>query len=147
MLVRHDPWKLMTQLHSDLDHLMEHRSRGVDDPSAASVADWVPPVDIKEEDARFVIQADIPGVRSEDLEITMESGVLSIKGRRLTESTEDKRGFRRTERVSGTFYRRFTLPDTADAEGIKARFDQGVLEVDIPKLPKLQPRRIDIRVC
>jgi len=146
MLVRHDPWKLMTQLYSDLDHFMEHRSRAVDDPGAATVADWVPPVDIKEEDARFVIQADIPGVRSEDLEITMETGVLSIKGQRLTESTEDKRGFRRNERVSGTFYRRFTLPDTADAEGIRARFDQGVLEVDIPKLPKLQPRRIDIQV-
>lgn len=146
MLVRHDPWKLMTQLHSDLDRIMDHRGRGVDDPSAASVADWAPPVDIKEEEARFAIQADIPGVKIEDLEITMENGVLAIKGKRLTESAEDQRGYRRAERASGTFYRRFTLPDTVDAEGIQARFDQGVLEVDIPKLPKLQPRRIDIKV-
>ena len=71
---------------------------------------------------------------------------MSIRGKRLTESTEDQQGYRRTERASGTFYRRFTLPDTADAEGIQARFDQGVLEIDIPKLPKLQPRRIDIKV-
>jgi HSP20 family protein len=136
----------MTQLHTDLDRLMENRVRGVEDPSAASVADWVPPVDIKEEDTRFVIQADIPGVRSEDVEITMEAGLLTLKGSRLTESAEAGRGYRRSERASGTFYRRFTLPDTADSEGIKARIDHGVLEVDIPKLPKVQPRRIDIQV-
>jgi HSP20 family protein len=101
-------------------------------------------VDIKEEDNRFLIRADVPGVAAEAIEITMDGGTLSLQGRRETTSEEEKDGLRRVERVSGRFYRRFALPDTADAEGIKADCKDGVLEISIPKQAKSQPRRIQI---
>jgi len=150
MLVRQDPWYVMNRLQGDIDRILEGRlrglDRGLDDTSAGAVADWTPAVDIQEEKDRFLLEADIPGIKPEDIEITMEDGVLTLNGRRQTRALDDGDGFRRVERVSGTFYRRFTLPDTADSEAIEAHFNHGVLEVSIPKLPKVQPRRIDVKV-
>jgi HSP20 family protein len=145
MLVRYDPWSLVDRLQGDLDRLAGQRARVLDDETAGATTDWVPAVDIKEEDSRFLIQADVPGVESKDIEITMENGVLTLRGRRESESRSEQNGYRRIERVTGRFFRRFTLPDTADAEAIEARFSNGVLEVSIPKLPKVQPRRINVQ--
>ena len=75
----------------------------------------------------------------------MEDGVLTIKGERQSEAREEKEGYKRVERVSGTFYRRFSLPDTADAERIEAKGQDGVLEIIIPKHEKLQPRKIEVK--
>ncbi len=146
MLVRYDPWSLVDRLQGDLDRLAGQRARYVDDETAGATTDWVPAVDIKEEDARFLIEADVPGVKPDDIEITMEDGILTLRGRREAESRTEREGYRRVERVTGRFFRRFTLPDTADAEAIEAKFNNGVLEVSIPKLPKVQPRRINVQV-
>ena len=147
MLVRHDPWSLVNRLHGDLDRLLQTRTHATPDAEGdAAVTDWVPAVDIKEEAERFVIHADVPGVKADDIEITMEDGVLTLRGTRDTEAREDDNGFRRIERVRGRFFRRFTLPDTADAEAIEASFTDGVLAVVIPKLPQVQPRRITVKV-
>jgi HSP20 family protein len=147
MLVRHDPWSLVNRLHGDLDRLLQTRTpAAADSDDHGTVTDWVPAVDIKEEAERFVIQADVPGVKADDIEITMEDGVLTLRGTRNTEAREDDNGFRRIERVRGQFFRRFTLPDTADAEAIEASFKDGVLAVVIPKLPQVQPRRITVKV-
>jgi HSP20 family protein len=109
-----------------------------------SVVEWVPAVDIREEDSRFVLRADLPGVDPKDIEVTMDDGVLTLRGKRELEQREEREGYRRVERVTGQFFRRFTLPDTADSEAISAKSLQGVLEVSIPKQPKLQPRRITV---
>lgn len=146
MLVRYDPWNLMNRIHSDLDRLLESHARGVEDSTTGSVTDWVPAVDIRELDDRFVIHADVPGVKAEQIDITMEDGVLTLQGERDTGAREAENGFRRVERISGRFFRRFTLPDTADADAIEARCSDGVLELVIPKLAKVQPRRIDVKV-
>ncbi|KPK60447.1 MAG: heat-shock protein Hsp20 [Gammaproteobacteria bacterium SG8_31] len=146
MLVRYDPWSLVNRLQGDLDRLAGQSPRFLDDDTAGATTDWVPAVDIKEEDARFLIEADVPGVRPDDIEITMENGVLTLRGKRASESRTERDGYRRVERVTGRFFRRFTLPDTADAEAIEAKFNNGVLEVSIPKLPKVQPRRINVQV-
>jgi len=116
------------------------------DETAGSVANWVPPVDIREEENRFLLHADIPGVKPEDIEVTMENGVLTISGTRASEKSEDENGYRRVERITGRFFRRFTLPDTADAEGINAKSHDGVLEVIIPKHERVMPRRISVEV-
>lgn len=105
-------------------------------------ADWVPPVDIQEDDKGFAILVDVPGVDTKDVEITMDKGVLTIKGLRRPASEEERNRLRRAERPRGTFLRRFTLPDTANAENISARLDAGVLTVAIPKTTKTQPSRI-----
>src|SRR5882762_2709543 len=113
-VVRYEPWTLVNRLSRDLDRLFNAQLENGDE-SRSSVVDWVPSVDIKEEDKQFVLRADLPGVDAKDIDITMEKGVLTIRGRRATESREEKDGYRRVERASGEFYRRFSLPDTADA--------------------------------
>ena len=111
---------------------------------ALTVADWVPRVDIHEEKDRFVVLADVPGVEPKDIDITAENGVLTVRGERRAEKRETENGYERVERVSGAFLRRFTLPEGANTESIKAKQTNGVLEVTIPKTPAVQPRRISI---
>jgi|SRR5690606_32272123 len=134
-LTRYEPWGLMNQLQSNLHSLFDR----------AETAAWRPAVDIHEEAERFVLRADLPGVDPKDIDIALDDGVLSIHGERKLDKTEERDGYRRVERLHGSFHRRFTLPDTADASGISARSDLGVLEVVIPKQPKAQPRRITVQ--
>ena len=145
-ITRFNPWQVHgAQLHDEIRNAFDRFLNGEEtDQSNVVTSQWTPRVDIKEEDGRFVILADIPGVDPKDIEITMEKGILSIKGERKSESTEQNGKLTRTERSHGLFYRRFALPDSADAEGIKAVGKHGVLEVSIPKRPETAPRRINV---
>ena len=143
-LIRYQqPWTLMNEFRRELDRVFDNQLARND--SEAVVADWLPAVDIKEEAERFIVHADVPGIDPKDIEITMEDGVLTVRGERRSESRENQDGWRRVERVSGQFFRRFSLPDTADAEAISARGAHGVLEIVIPKQAKVQPRRITVQ--
>lgn len=115
-----------------------------DEESSIMTSDWTPAVDVKEEDKRFLITADLPGVDPKDVEITMDRGVLTIKGERSEEKKEEKDGYRRVERFSGSFYRRFMLPDTADADKIKARANNGVLEIEVGKSKESRSKKIKV---
>ncbi|MGB9428381.1 MAG: Hsp20/alpha crystallin family protein [Gammaproteobacteria bacterium] len=143
-LIRYQPWGLAGELHNEMHRLFD-RGLLADNDSSVAATDWVPAVDIKEEADRFLIHADVPGVDPNDIEITMEDGILTLKGERKSETREERDGYRRVERVSGQFFRRFTLPDTADAEGVSAKGVNGVLEISIPKHAKAQPRRITVK--
>ncbi len=139
-LVRYDPWSLLDQLRREMDRYPERGEEG----HLSSASDWVPAVDIKEEKDGFVIKADLPGVDPNAIEIHAENGMLSIKGERESEKKEEREGYKRVERAYGSFFRRFTLPDTADTDKITAKSANGVLEVRIPKHEKLQPRKIKV---
>lgn len=115
------------------------------DGSFVETGGWAPSVDIKSEPDRFLITADIPGVDCKDIEINMENGVLSIKGERNLFNKEEKNGYARIERSQGQFYRRFTLPDTSNADKITARSKNGVLEIEIPKKEKALLRKITVK--
>ena len=144
-LVRYEPWGLLNQLHGEIDRLFDTRLSGYgEDKSQLATSDWVPAVDIREEADRYVIHADVPGVDAKDIEVHMEDGVLSIKGERASESKEEREHYKRMERVHGSFYRRFNMPDTANAEAVSAKSKDGVLEIVIPKQEKLQPKRIKV---
>jgi len=112
-----------------------------------SFADWSPSVDIEEEDDKYVIKADLPGVDKKDIEVKFEGGVLSIRGEKQTES-ETGKGTRRhrTERFHGTFARSFTLPDAVKADKVDASYKDGVLSLTIPKSEESKPKSIDIKV-
>ncbi|HKJ95095.1 MAG TPA: Hsp20/alpha crystallin family protein [Gammaproteobacteria bacterium] len=139
---RYEPWGILNELSRELNRFQQG---GADaDTSSLATSDWVPAVDIHEEQDRYLIEADLPGVRPEEIEIHMENGLLTIRGTRSSERKEAEKGYRRVERAMGTFYRRFNLPDSADADRISARSDHGVLEVTIPKQEKVQPRRIKV---
>ena len=137
-MIRYQPWG-----HFDL---MDRLLAGQAHHSAAASADWTPAVDIKEEAERFVIHADVPGVDPKDIEISMEDGVLSLAGERKSESRASEDGWTRTERLTGRFLRRFTLPEGTDAEGISAQGNHGVLEIVIPKVAKVAPKKIQVKV-
>ncbi|MEM6998959.1 MAG: Hsp20/alpha crystallin family protein [Pseudomonadota bacterium] len=143
-LTNYEPWGLLNRLNQ-LAYADKPLSENDSDYSNIVTSHWRPAVDIKEEADRFLITADLPGVDPKDIEITMDNGVLTIKGERQSESTEGKDGYKRVERVSGAFYRRFSLPDTADAERIEATGKNGVLEVTLPKHEKVQPRKIEVK--
>ena len=107
---------------------------------------WSPDVDITEDDKEYLVKADLPEMKKEDVKITVENGVLSITGERKTEKEEKKKKFHRIERSYGSFERTFTMPDDADAAKIKAEFKEGVLRVHMPKNPAAQPKQIDVKV-
>lgn len=147
-VTRLEPWSLINLLQRDLGQTGSRRyglAEGSD--NGDSVADWVPAVDIVEEKDRFVLRADVPGVNAADIDIDMENGVLSVAGKRHQEADESANGVRRIERVSGKFFRRFTLPETANAEEISARSGNGILEVVIPKQAVVQARRITVEAA
>jgi HSP20 family protein len=139
-LIRYQPWG-----HYDLMDRLLAGQQGRQSQDAAA-ADWTPAVDIKEEAERFVIHADVPGVDPKDIEISMEDGVLSLSGERKSEARSEQEGWTRTERRTGRFLRRFTLPEGTDAEGISAQGNHGVLEIVIPKQAKAQPKKITVKV-
>src|SRR4051812_44043769 len=110
-VIRHDPWSLLNQFN-ELGKIFDRRLSSNEDNSTVETSHWVPSVDISEEPSRFVLYADIPGVEPKDIEISMENGVLTIKGERQSETKQEEAGYTRIERRTGTFYRRFALPDT-----------------------------------
>lgn len=141
--IRYQPWRSLSDLHNEVNRLFDNPvARLPEDDTTA--CDWIPAVDVCEEDERFVLHADLPGIDPKDIEITMENGVLTIRGERKTEARATDTGYRRVERATGLFYRRFTLPDTVDSEGVKAHGNNGVLEITIPKQARIQPRRIEV---
>jgi HSP20 family protein len=142
-IIRTEPWNWMDRIHQDLDRLAATRALAGDEPNTAS--DWVPAVDVTESNDDFVIRADLPGVDANDVEVTMDKGVLAIQGARETRSETEVDGYQRTERASGRFLRRFTLPDTTDSEAIAANAKDGVLEIRIPKKLQVQPQRIKVK--
>jgi HSP20 family protein len=143
-LSNYDPMNMLNQFHRDLERVFGGREMANGDSTIATSA-WVPAVDIKEEGNQFVIEADIPGVDPKEVDVFMENGVLTIKGERKVEKQAEKNGFKRVERLHGNFYRRFSLPETADPEKISATGKNGVLQITIPKREVAQPRRIQVQ--
>lgn len=141
----YEPWDVLKQMQSELSRMLGEHDRGSEDGSSIATSRWIPAVDIKEEDDRFIIHADVPGVDRKDIDVTMADGMMVIKGERKLESQEEEKGYRRIERAYGTFYRRFSLPDSADAEKITANCSDGVLEVVIPKREAVKPKRITVK--
>ncbi|GAB6041683.1 Hsp20/alpha crystallin family protein [Endothiovibrio diazotrophicus] len=145
-LVRYDPFRLFNQLQSEMNTLFDnHLGRYEGDDSRLAVSDWAPAVDIREEEGRYLITADLPGVEAKDVEVTLENSLLSIQGKRELERREEHEGYRRVERASGSFHRRFSLPEAADPEKVEAHYANGVLEVTVGKRETAQPRRIEVK--
>ena len=143
-LVRYEPWEVLDRLHRQINRVFDAQSAANGVPDSAATADWIPSADIAEYKDRFVLKFDMPGVKTSEIDITLEQGVLTISGERQTESVAGDAERRRLERPQGRFHRRFTLPDTVDAANVRATGRNGILEVTIPKQPKAQPRRIEV---
>ncbi len=138
--VYRDPWDTMREFRGELDRLFNTNSAGYTE----TATDWVPSVDIKEGKEAYEVIADIPGVDPKDIDISWEDNVLTVKGERKAEHKEEGEGYSRSERVYGSFYRRFTLPDTVDEDNISAKTEHGVLKLRIPKKEKALPKKITV---
>ena len=117
-----------------------------DEDSTIATSAWTPAVDIAEKDDHFLIKADVPGVDPKEIDVSMESGVLTMKGERESEVKEEKDGYTRVERSHGSFYRRFSLPETADSDNITAKTSKGVLEIKVGKKETSKPKKITVNV-
>jgi len=142
-MTHYNPWNIFDQIQQEMSHANVYKGKA-DDNGDVVTSDWAPAVDIKEEDSQYLLIADIPGVNSDDIDIHMENGILTIKGERESELKTEHEGFKRIERKHGIFYRRFTMPEGVDADNIVAKSDKGVLTVSIPKQEAIKPRKITV---
>lgn len=110
------------------------------------LADWSPQVDITEDDKEYLIKADLPEMKKNEIKVNVENGVLSVSGERKTEKEEKNKKFHRIERSYGTFQRSFALPDDADGTKVAAEFKDGVLKVHLPKNLVAKPKAIEVKV-
>ena len=110
------------------------------------LAEWSPQVDIIEGEKEYLVKADLPEMKKEEIKVTMEEGVLQISGERKVEKEEKNKKFHRMERSYGRFERTFMMPDDADSTKIAAEFKEGILKVRIPKSPVVKPKAVEIAV-
>ena len=145
-LISTNPWNAISTLQNEFNRTIRngYRTRGETHSPLAPTRDWLPAVDIEERAEGFIITVDTPGVSPESIEVTLEKGVLAVKGQRGEARTAEEKGFHRLERRTGTFYRRFALPDNVDTERVSAKGEHGVLEITVPKQEKPEAKRITV---
>ncbi|MCX7722332.1 MAG: Hsp20/alpha crystallin family protein [Verrucomicrobiae bacterium] len=147
-LSRWDPFKELDELHNRLTSLfgrapVRHQA-GKEE--SITVAEWVPLVDVIEDENEYLIKVELAGLSKDDVKVTVEGGTLTISGERKIEKEEKGKRFHRVERAYGSFMRSFTLPDDADAANVTAEFKDGVLRVHLPKAKAAKPRQIEVKI-
>jgi HSP20 family protein len=146
-LIRWEPAAELNTIQTEMNRLFNSL---FDTPARAATGDvtrrWIPAMDLVETGDHYVLRADLPGLSEKDVNIELESNVLTISGERKAERAEEKGGYHRVERAYGSFSRSLTLPDGVNPEAVEAEFDRGVLEVKIPKPEQIKPRKVTISV-
>lgn len=140
-LANYEPWQALRSMRNEINSLF---GEGTDLASEMASGNWVPAVDIQEDDNAYRIKADVPGVDPKDVEVTLENGVLSLSGERKQEKPS-AHDYSRVERQYGAFLRRFTLPSDADPENVTAEGKHGTLEITVGKSEKAKPKRIEVK--
>lgn len=147
-ITRWDPFRELEEMQNRLSTLVGRapvRKNGAK-KEAMTVAEWAPLVDITEDDKEYLIKAELPEVKKEDVKLTAHDDVLTITGERKYEKEEKDKKYHRVERAYGSFERSFTLPEDADAGKIAAEFKDGVLKVHLPKSEKAKPKSIEVKI-
>ena len=149
-LIRWEPVREIQTVQNEMNRLFntffDAPSPNAPNGGGAALRRWIPAMDVVETDDHFVLRADLPGMTESDVNIELDDNVLTISGERKSEHEQSREGYYRVERASGSFSRSLTLPEGVDAEGIQASFDNGVLEVRIPKPEQHKPRKVQISV-
>jgi HSP20 family protein len=140
-------WNPLREIH-ELQHRVFNAlgNSATGECEGKAVAEWVPVVDILEDEKEYLVKAELPGVARENVHVTVEKGRLAIKGERQFVKEENGQKYHRVERSYGVFQRSFNLPENADAEKVEAEFKDGVLFVHLPKQEKAKPREIEVKV-
>ena len=145
-LAKWNPFRELEDIQNRLSSLFGRTSlRGLGEESM-TVSEWTPLVDLAEDDKEYLIKAELPEVKKEDVKVTVENGVLTITGERKFEKEEENKKYHRIERAYGSFMRSFTLPQDAAGDKVNAEFKDGVLKVHLPKSAEAKPKSIDVKV-
>ena len=146
-LVKWDPFRELEDVTNRLNLIFgQSLARSESGQNMLAVADWAPSVDISETDSEYLIKGEIPGVKKEDVKVTIQDGMLTIQGERKQEKEEKGKKFHRIERSYGSFVRSFRVPDDADENSVKAEFKDGMLNVTLAKSAKAKPKAIEVSV-
>jgi len=146
-LTRWDPFRELESLSKGLNQWFgQPLMRRLTDEDGVAFADWAPALDVEETDKEYLIKADLPEIKKEDLKIGIDHGMLTLEGERKHEKEEKGKKFHRVERSYGKFMRRLELPVDVDETTVNADFKDGVLNVDRPKSATARPRTIDVKV-
>ena len=147
-VTRWNPFREMDEIQNRLfSHLFKTPpARGNGEQESLTVSEWTPMVDILEDDKEYLIKAELPEIKKEDVKVTVENGLLTISGQRKLEKEEKGRKYHRVERSYGSFVRSFTLPDNADGNKVNAEFKEGVLKVHVGKSENARPKQIEVKV-
>jgi len=154
ILTRWEPFKGRLDRWKELEDMEKRLSTYLGRPAvqtetgkeAMTVAEWSPLVDITEDEKEYLIKADLPEVKKEDVKLTVQDDVMSISGERKYEKEEKGKKYHRVERAYGSFMRSFTLPEDADGSKVSAEYKDGVLKVHLPKSEKAKPKSIEVKV-
>ena len=135
----------LSDLRDEIDRLFESPLSELTRPSQL-LSGWTPALDVYENKDNFVVKAELPGMKKEDIEVSLHDGSLSISGERKTESKHEEGEVYRAERFFGRFQRTVTLPTTVAADKVKAAYNDGVLTITLPKTEEAKPKKIDVSV-
>jgi HSP20 family protein len=142
-ITRWDPFREVAALQNRVNSLFRDFNDG---ESSLTTTNFIPAVDIYEDEKRIVLKLEVPGIPEKDLDVTVENNTLVVKGERKFEKEEKEENFHRIERRYGSFSRAFTLPATVDTENIDAKYENGVLKLELKKKPEAQPKQIKVNV-
>ena len=144
-VMRWDPFRDLLSIQDEMNRLFRRTlSEGDSGDAAEARPRWAPALDIAERDDAYVVHVEVPGVNPDDLEVTLEEGVLTVKGERRFTEESTKEHYHRVERRYGAFRRSITLPTQVMTDAIDATFKDGVLEITVPKAAEAKPRRIEV---
>jgi HSP20 family protein len=143
-IVRYDPFRDLRTLQEEVNRLFTGNMARFDDEGVAR-GSWSPNVDIYENKDHMVLEAELPGMKREDFDLSVENNVITLRGERHFVKKDDSDNYHRVERAYGSFTRSFTLPNTVSAEGATAEYKNGVLRVTLPKREETKARRIEIK--
>lgn len=144
---RWDPFRELRDMRNRIDQMFsDFPSLAEESAESPVLKQWEPSVDISEDDKEYLITAELPEIKKEDVKVDVENGVLSISGDRKFEKEEKNKKYHRIERAYGSFYRSFSLPEDAKEDDIKAEFDNGILKVHVTKQAKPEAKKKEIAV-
>jgi HSP20 family protein len=146
-LIRWEPASELQTFHQEFNRLFGSLFDSQAGAGRAVARRWVPAIDLVEDGEQFVLRVDLPGVSESDVKVEVEDDVLTVSGERSSEQRSQEGGYRRYERASGRFARALRLPEGIDPERVEAQFENGVLEVRIPKPEQRKPHRVEIGVA
>jgi HSP20 family protein len=144
-LVRWDPFRDLVSIQDELNRLFGRTFTGGESMRPTATGSWMPSMDVYETDDKIVAKLELPGIEPGDVDVSVEDSTLTVSGTREFSNEINEENYHRVERRYGSFARSITLPQTADTEQVRAAFDRGVLTVEVPKVEKAKPRKIEIK--